>query len=501
MNSNSGGYDISSLTRHRVPSGNPALGHHLSHASAFGPHSGQQHLPSQPTLHHPGQHHPLLIPNLGLGNSVMSSNSSVIHPSHHQSLAGHPGHLQAAPHHHLPSHFNHPVLHQQMPHSMTASPSALHASQGTSHLSHHQPHLMSHPNQGVHQPTPVVPPPPAPSPAPTSIIPVVSDATNALASNVNLSSVQSLVDVLVELPLPSEAPEVGVKKQKLLPDEQQGFLSSLMMDQNNLLIISQRLSSCLQNAKNQLTQMNPSFIDRIKDSNNSNNSVSQSLLHQKNSYLLSLLNHLEVFRPNAVLPASSVTTGPQTRHQQQQQQQQQYWNPWTEQQNQQPTPSQSSTQTQVQSPYVVSPASHPTSYPSSRQTANQSTQNQTTNSLYSNNNNDNNSNSSSSFTDPSTPTPLMTPSSVTNDASGHQRYQQIQSQGHQIHSVQQPLHQQPGNNQYHNNNDQSLVDPVVDVNHYQTAEPVVMLDKEDPLLEQALADYYAKNSNGPDENA
>jgi len=328
-----------------------------------------------------------------------------------------------------------------------------------------------HPNpMHHHQESPVVPPP-APSPAPSSVIPVVTEATNTLACSVNLGSIQALLDVLVELPLPSEAPEIGLKKSKLIPDDQQNLLSCLSMDQHN--IMSQVLSSSLQTAKMQVNQMNPNFKET-----SSSSSSSYSSLHQKNAYLLSLLNHVNVFTSNATLPPSSVTTGPQTRHQQQQQQ---YWNPWTENNNQtngnsHPSPAQ--TVTQVQSPY------HQPSYPV-RQSASQNHAGVLSNNSVM----DTNSNSSSSFTDPSTPTPLMTPSSLVTE---HRYPGQQAIPSHSVQPQQQPVQQQQSI--------QRDMQPVVEVNHFESMEPVIMLDKNDPAMDRALQDYYAK-ANGPESSS
>ena len=471
MNSNSGGYDISSLTRHRSQA-NP--GHHLSHASAF---QAGQH--NQQSL---GHNHPLLIPNLGLGShGVMAPNPSVMHHQHHQSLSGHASHaahIQAASStagHHLPSQYSHALLQQMpIPHPSAAGSTLHHQSSPSLH--HGQ---GSHFGSQVHQPvvvTPVVhPPPPA---SPSMAVPVVPEATNALASSVNLGAIQSLVDVLVDLPLPSEAPELGLKKAKLLEDVQlHACLSSLTMDHQNLL--SQLLSPCLQNAKMQVSQMNASFTDRKETSNNR----SQSTIHDKNAYLLSLLNHVNVFGQNAILPPAA-PSGPQTR-----QQQQQYWNPWTENQ-QQPEQSLASVVSGqgVQSPYTSSPQQ--TSYSSSRSTQNQGT-------LFNNNHTCTDSNSSSSFTEPSTPTPMMTPSSVDNSVGHNIRYQNQQT--HQpFHQTVSHVHQPQAEYQ---ETLTSVDQPAMNANNnFPSMEPVIMLDKHDPALDRPLEAYYAK-ANGPDSSS
>lgn len=48
-------------------------------------------------------------------------------------------------------------------------------------------------------------------------------ANNSLASSVNLSSIQSLVDPLQELPLPDETPQATRSRQRLCDDSQQQY--------------------------------------------------------------------------------------------------------------------------------------------------------------------------------------------------------------------------------------------------------------------------------------
>jgi hypothetical protein len=400
------------------------------------------------------------------------------HSSHLPSATANAGH-------HLPSQYSHALLHQQIPHP-TASPALHH--QSSPSLLHHSTQGNHFGSQGVHQPTAVVATPvvqhPPPAPSPSLAVPVVPEATNALASSVNLGAIQSLVDVLVDLPLPTEAPELAFKKDKLLEDDQ--HQAGLTMDHHNLL--SQLLSPCLQSSKMQVSQMNTSFIDRLEVPSSNR---SQSAIHDKNAYLLSLLNHGNVFGPNAILPPAAVAVPPSGILSRQQQQQ--YWNPWTEQQNQSQSEVTAPLSTSVPavntSPYTSSP--HGSSY--SRSTQNQGT-------VYNNNHHNDSNSNSSSFTDPSTPTPLMTPSSVENNnvAVGHNnRYQQQPQQGSHLQSqvVQQ---QEPPFAEYQSQEDNmTSVQPVIKANNnHPSMEPVTMLDKNEPAMDRALEDYCAK-VNGP----
>lgn len=480
MNSG-GGYDISSLTRRAA---NNPMSHHLPHASAFGAHQSPHSIPPQQSLGH--QPHPLLLPNIGLTNPVMAAGP--VMGGHHP----HPSSVQSIHHphgHHLQSSGpTHPTTSYHLPHHGIHQPSpqmAIHPASTSihAHPSHVSPLLPS----PLHQTPPVQPTPvsavPTVSPAPPA--PVMSDATNALASSVNLSSIQSLVDILVELPVPAEAPEVSLMKSKLITDGQQ---STLSLSSDFQPALCQVLASTLQNAKVQLSQTNVSFPRDSSTSANSNQSHSQ--LHIKNAFLLSLLRPADVFSHEANIPPPPASSGPQTR----QSSQQQYWNPWSESQGQNQGQSNPPQQTQqVPSPYVTSPAPPATqSYPSRQSSAVTSVATSITQSQGYNDN----SNSSSSFIEPSTPSVMMTPSSVNNDV-GH-RYQQQQQAVHQ-----QTQHlPQPSQTMTQHGQPQQLSanEPHVVVNNaaYQAMEPAIMIEK-DEALEQALQEYYAKQQqNGPD---
>jgi len=470
-NMNSGGYDISSLTRRAA---NNPMSHHLPHASAFGAHQSPHSIPPQQSLGH--QAHPLLLPNIGLTNPVMTAgpvmgghhpHSSSVQSIHHP----HGHHLQSSgPSHPTSYHLPHHGIHQPSP-QMAIHPAStsIHA-----HPSHMSPLLPS----SLHQTPPVQPTPvsvvAAVSPAPA---PVMSDATNAFASSVNLSSIQSLVDILVELPVPAEAPEVSLMKSKLITDGQQ---STLSLSSDLQPALCQVLAATLQNGKVQFSQTNVSFPRDSSTSANSNQSHSQ--LHIKNAFLLSLLRPADVFSHEAMIPPPPASSGPQTR----QSSQQQYWNPWAESQGQNEGQSNPPQQTQIPSPYVTSPAPPATqSYPSRQSSAATSVATSITQSQGYNDS----SNSSSSFIEPSTP------SSVNNDV-GH-RYQQQQAVHQQTQHLPQPSqamtpHGQP--------QQLSANEPHLVLNNapYQAVEPVIMIEK-DEALEHHLQEYYAKQQqNGPD---
>lgn len=485
MNSG-GGYDISSLTRR---AGNNGMSHHLPHASAFGAHQSPHSIPPQQSLGHQG--HPLLLPNIGLTNPVMAAGPVMGgHHPHSSSVQSihHPHHLQSSgPSHPTSYHLPHHGIHQPSP-QMAIHPAStsIHA-----HPAHVSPLLPSSLHQQPVQPTTVSQVSAISAVAVSPPVAVMSDATNALASSVNLSSIQSLVDILVELPVPSEAPEVSLMKSKLITDGQQ---STLSLSSDLQPALCQVLASTLQNAKVQLSQMNVSFPRDSSTSTSANSNQSHSQLHIKNAFLLSLLRPADIFSHEAAIPPPPASSGPQTR----QSSQQQYWNPWSESQSSinqssinqgQSNPPQTQ---QVPSPYVTSPAppatqSYPTRQSSAATSATSITQSQGYN---------DNSNSSSSFIEPSTPSVMMTPSSVNNDVA--HRYQQQQQAVHQQtqHLPQPQVMTQHGQVQQQ----LSANEPHLVVNNapYLAMEPVIMIEK-DEALEHALQEHYAKQQqNGPD---
>lgn len=457
----SGGFDISSLTRQMpaIASGHQAQSaHHLHHhATAFG--HQPQHQPLHQPMHQPHHHHhmqqqpvhhphPLLLPNMGLGNAILSPGL------HHQ-----PGPLQPVPGHH-PAHHLHAAgdsLHHFTPpaHVLHHQPAAqpmqqqLHAAGPAPHHPQPHPHL-------VHSPQSL---PPAHHPAAPAAR-VMPEATNALASSVNLSSIQSLVDVLTELPLPSESPEVVSAAARLItPEQHANMQQTAMSSMEQQHTLSQNLVAAMRTAKQQLSQLNMTFKQKkagaSRDrSSGSGDPVSFSRYHRDNSFLLSLLQQMDALTPDAAVPPVTPDAQlPQSRSQNQ------YWSPWSGNETgpaapvQQPLP--------PHSPYVSSP-----SYPMRGSAVSQTTV------VY-----NDNSNSSSSFSaEPVTPSAMTTPPS------------------HQSQQIHQQVHNQP-QQQYHlpaPPPDQTAVKQD-DSNYYEQTEPVVVLERSE-LMEKALQEYYA-NAN------
>ena len=230
-----------------------------------------------------------------------------------------------------------------------------------------------------------------------------TNALNSWASSVNLSSIQSLIDLLLELPLPSEISNQSGRHQLLITASQQqqhvnNNIEQELVQQHHL---SHQLSSGLLQARHQLQELNLNWINT--PANETNQGFSYH--HQINSYLLSLLQRQDIFGDDVKLPPvthqtpsslssnalnnphhdslfppptpkipSTPTSGRETRSHSQP-----YWNPFINEQQSTPSPA--------------------SSYP------NQSQYNRCPNQVYSNEN----SNSSSSFSEtcsaaPPTPT-------------------------------------------------------------------------------------------------
>ena len=273
----------------------------------------------------------------------------------------------------------------------------------------------------------------------------------------NLSSIQSLVDVLVELPLPSESPDVVSAASRLITPEQQANSLRTALSSVEQHTLSQSLVAAMRTAKQQLSQLNITFKekragstrDRSQGSMSVPSSVSFSRNHRENSYMLSVLQQMDALNANAAVPVVAADA-PQSRPQNQ------YWSPWSGSEAQPPLP---------HSPFVSSP-----SYPMRGSAVSQTTV------VY-----NDNSNSSSSFSaEPVTPSAMATPPS-----------HQSQPFTQQLHNQQ---YQQPAPQQIEVP-DQTVVQQVEENNYYQQAEPVVVLERSE-LMEKALEEYYANASNG-----
>jgi len=193
-----------------------------------------------------------------------------------------------------------------------------------------------------------------------------TNALNSWASSVNLSSIQSLIDLLLELPLPSEISNHSGRHQILITASQQqqhvsNNIEQELVQQHHL---SHQLSSGLLQARHQLQELSLNWI------NNPVNETGQDFSHhhQVNSYLLSLLQRQDIFGDDVKLPpvthqtpsslpsntlinphhesllppptvqaSSTPTSGPQTRSHSSQP----YWNPFINEQQSAPSPASS----------------------------------------------------------------------------------------------------------------------------------------------------------------
>ena len=274
----------------------------------------------------------------------------------------------------------------------------------------------------------------------------MSEATNALASSVHLSSIQSLVDLLVELPLPSESPEVVAAAARLAAPEQREAVQVAASSVKQQLSLSQSLVAAMKVARQQLDQLNVSFQQRKRaDDSRGDASLSYSRLHKENAYLLSLLQQNDALCPAAAVPPVIEDSKPRPETQQ--------WDSW------QTGAHESVTQvTPHQSPHLTSP-----SYPIRSSVAGQTTV------VY-----NDSSNSSSSFSaDPVTPSAMATTPTYQQAMPQPQQQQQLFSQ---------PAPLQPASHAASEAGDQP-------------SEPVVVLERCE-LVEKALKDYYASASNG-----
>lgn len=337
----------------------------------------------------------------------------------------------------------------------------------------------------------------------------MSDANNQLASGVNLSSIQSLVDVLVELPLPSEAPDSDLKRPQLIYDQNillhvSNVVSPSIESQTH---VSQILGPAMASAKQLLDSLDLSFLEPstslgIINSNDSSNLRTTdgqpkgsksttnggdsntmepkcSQVQVQNSYLLSLLNSMDCFSKVDINlpPAASIR---QTRSQLQQQS---YWNPWEGQQQTTQVVGQQVEQQMFQQPAVIGSTATGTVTTSDVSPGhfNNHSVNQINvqNNVYSHSL-DNNSNSNSNFAIEQQQQILQQQQVLVNQGMASQSYQEQQPI---MNEYQDPSH-------YQNQGYQQDLPDIKALN----SEPMIVLDKLD--VDQALLDYY-KSANGP----
>lgn len=297
----------------------------------------------------------------------------------------------------------------------------------------------------------------------------MSEATNGLASSVNLSSIQSLVDLLVELPLPSESPAVVSSASRLISEEEISALQPAVSSMDQQQSLSQHLAAAMTTAKQQLNQLNIAFKQKRSATsseahrNRDSNLTSFSRNHNENAYMLTALRQMDALSADAAVPP----VAPEDQMQQSQSRSQnQYWSPWSG----SDSGVSATAQAPPQSPFVASP-----SY------AMRGTPSQTTAIA------NDNSNSSSSFSaDPVTPSAMVTPPS-------HQPLYHQPQVYNQQEQFQQPLayEQQPQTDAVSAATTVMQQQPQ-QVNHYQESEPVVLLEHSE-VMEKALQDYYASN--------
>lgn len=145
-----------------------------------------------------------------------------------------------------------------------------------------------------------MPPPPVPQPQPPQPeMPVPTHVLNNLASQVHLSSIQSLVDLLFELPLPRETC-LPSQNQPLITQHQEQLHVSNNIEQELVQQhhLSLQLSASLRQARQQLQELNLNWINVPVNEGN----VEFSRHQQLNSYLLSLLQQQDIFGEDVRLP-------------------------------------------------------------------------------------------------------------------------------------------------------------------------------------------------------
>jgi cohesin loading factor subunit SCC2 len=201
--------------------------------------------------------------------------------------------------------------------------------------------------------------------------------TNALASSVNLSSIQSMIDLLHELPLPSETPQQSAKEQVLINSmqQQQHVQSNLHTELMQQHYLAHQMTNPLVLAKQQMQELNLQWLTNtptVPPADPTSTEQRQfSTNHENNAFLLSLVQQKNIFEETVVLPpvpkhftpTQQHTTStqppvqtpqqpppptepsPTTVRQTRSQAQPQYWNPFineqlppTTPQSQQPTP-------------------------------------------------------------------------------------------------------------------------------------------------------------------
>ncbi|KAK4337295.1 hypothetical protein RND71_044120 [Anisodus tanguticus] len=172
--------------------------------------------------------------------------------------------------------------------------------------------------------------------------------TNVLATSVNLSSIQSLTDLLIELPVPQENHSQFIKEQVLITsnEQKQHFQSNL----NNELVqhyLTHQLTNPLLVAKQQMQEMNLVWTNKnIIKSENKEDQIQFTPEHQANALLLKFVKEKNIFHDHVVLPPIRQSFNNQSQqntptHQfneplgrQTRSQGQAYWNPFiNEQQN------------------------------------------------------------------------------------------------------------------------------------------------------------------------
>jgi len=147
--------------------------------------------------------------------------------------------------------------------------------------------------------------------------------TNVLASSVNLSSIQSLTDLLLELPIPQETPQQIAKEQVLITANQQH--QHVQNNLSNELVqhyLTQQLTNPLLIAKQQMQEMNLNWTnntnltaasaaninclinnsDQPPTPNDEHRTQSFAPQHEANAFLLKMMKDKDMLYDHVVLP-------------------------------------------------------------------------------------------------------------------------------------------------------------------------------------------------------
>lgn len=140
---------------------------------------------------------------------------------------------------------------------------------------------------------------------------------NVLASSVNLSSIQSLTDLLLELPIPQETPQQTAKEQVLISvNQQQQHVQNNLNSESVQHYLTHSLTNHLLIAKQQMQEMNLNWTTNNQIEQNDEQKMQFAPSHEANAFLLKLVKDKNILHDHVVLPPLKQQNYNQTNNQQ-----------------------------------------------------------------------------------------------------------------------------------------------------------------------------------------